>query len=153
MFQRYEDKVRRRIFSLFCTVIDTNVKHNITEPQKITENFISEIQNKNLESWKSLREFIDSKYFYDECIKYAANKIVEYKNRYKETTERGKITDGQVAYLAILIERGLKHKDYKIRMAAIEEQKKLLTLLSKGSASHYINSFKGILGYNKKDIV
>lgn len=149
MFERYDEKVRRRIFSLFSSVIDTNVKLGIIDGKRITDNFIKDIRNKKIDTWQSLQEFIDSKYFYDQCTRYAEEKIPEYKERYGLITDKGKITEGQIKYLRQLIERSVKHEDYKIRMDASNELNHILEMLTKSSGAFYIDKFKELLGYSK----
>jgi hypothetical protein len=151
MFDKYDKKTQRRIKTLFCTIIDTNVKLGISEPKKITDNFLNEIRRKELDTWKSLREYLDSTYFYNQCVKYCEDKVEIYKDRYKEILDKGIATEGQVSYLTDLIEKSLKHSKYKIRMDGLEELRKLLATLSKGSASYYIKRYKNILGYSKKN--
>lgn len=150
MFERYKTSIRRRIYSLLSSVIDTNVKLGIHDPKTITSNFIKEIQSKELDTWISLREYIDSTYFYNECIKYIELKIDGYIDRFKGETDKGVISQEQVDYLSTLISKSLKSKDYKIRSNGIKELKSIINLLSKVSASQYIDNYKDILGWNKK---
>lgn len=151
MFDKYEDKIRRRIYSLLSYSIDSSVKLGITDPKKIAENFIKEIQKKELDTWISLRQYIDSSYFYNECIIYIESKIGEYIERYKGDSEKGMVTPEQAEYLGTLIVKSIKHKDFKIRKSGFEELKEIITMLSKSSASRYIDDYKGILGWNKNN--
>jgi hypothetical protein len=149
MFDKYNKKIKRRIYSLLSREIDTNVKLGITDAKKITENFTKEIQKKELDTWKSLREYVDSRYFYNECIKYVESRLDEYLKRYGGFSVKGKVSPEQADYLVMLIERALKHKNYNVRMNGLEELKELITMLSKNSASYFIDQYKGILGWNK----
>ena len=151
MFDRYREKIKRRIYSLLSREIDTNVKLGITDAKKIAENFTKEIQKKELETWKSLREYVDSKYFYNECIKYIKSRLDEYIERYGGFSVKGKVSPEQADYLVNLIERAIKHKSYKVRMKGLEELKEVVTMLSKNSASYFIDQYKDILGWNNND--
>ncbi|MBO8160693.1 MAG: hypothetical protein H0Z24_03570 [Thermosipho sp. (in: Bacteria)] len=152
MFDRYADSVKRRIYNLFSRVIDNHVKLGIEDPRRITDNFIAEIRSKKLDTWKSLEKYIDTKYFYDQCIQYAEQKVDEYKERYGRISNKGRVTTGQIDFLTDLIEKSLKHKKYKVRMAGLEKLKDILRMLSKSSASKYIDVYREILGYtDKKD--
>lgn len=149
MFDKYDEKIKRRIYSLLSREIDTNVKLGIVDAKKITENFTKEIQKKELETWISLREYVDSKYFYNECIRYVESRLDEYIERYGGFSVKGKVSQEQADYLVKLIERALKHKNYKIRMNGLEELNELVTMLSKNSASYFIDRYKDILGWTK----
>lgn len=132
---------------MFSKVIDTNIMLGIKDEKKITENFIKEIRNNKLETWTSLEKYIDSKYFYYQCVKYVKQRKAEYIDRYKAISDKGRLTDGQINFLKSLIEKALKHKDYTVRMKGLDELEKLLNLLSKSSGGYYIDRFKDILGY------
>jgi hypothetical protein len=149
MFERYDKKLRRRIYSLLSREIDTNVKLGITDAKKITENFTKEIQKKQLGTWISLREYIDSTYFYNECIKYIDSRLEEYVKRYGGFSIKGRVSPEQADYLVSLIERALKHRNYTTRMDALKELKSLVAMLTKSSASSYIDRYKTILGWDK----
>jgi hypothetical protein len=149
VFSKYDNKTRRRIYSLLSGVIDQNVKLGITDPKKITDNFIKEIRKKDMETWYSLRKYVDSIYFYNECISYVKSKLHIYIERYSSFSAKGRVTPEQAEYLTVLIERALKHKSYTIRMDGLKTLKELVTLLSKISVSNYIDAYKTILGWNK----
>lgn len=151
MFVKYDGKTRRRIYSLLSRTLDNNVKLGIDEPLKITDNFIKEIRGKKMATWTSLVELCDSKYFHDECVKYVTEKIGEYKSRYGPLSSKGKISEGQLGYLADMIERSLKHPDYLIRVNSKAELKNIITLLSKSSAGIFIEKYREILGENLKE--
>jgi hypothetical protein len=152
MFEKYDKKTRRRIYSLLSVEIDTNVKLGIIEARNITDNFIKEIQKKELDTWISLRKYIDSKYFYDECIRYIDENISKYIDRYKGQLANSKVTDGQAKFLVNLIEKTVKHENYKVRMKGLELLQAMVCLLSKSSASHYIDIYKEVLDKAKTEI-
>ncbi|HKL41669.1 MAG TPA: hypothetical protein VJ962_03725, partial [Clostridia bacterium] len=151
LFEKYDEKTQRRIYSLLSREIDSNVKAGITKPEKIVEYFIKEIRKKDMDTWKSLRKYIDSTYFYKECIRYVESKIDEYIDRYGGYSQKGNVTEGQAKYLASLIEKTLKHEDYRTRMDGLDELRSLIKLISKSGASKYIDKYKTVLGWNDKE--
>lgn len=150
MFDKYDDKTRRRIYSLLSRTIDTNVKLGIHDPARIVDNFIKEINNKQLETWQSLKIYVDSKYFYNQALFYTQKNLQEYIDRYSYISDKGRITKEQVEYLADLIRKAITHKNYKVRTQGRNELKRILYMLSKSTGGEYIDKYKSILNF--KDI-
>ena len=148
-FIKYNETIRKRIPMLFSQVIDHDVIVGIRDPQTMTEHFLKQIRTKELETWQSLRPYLSSTHFYNECVAYADERIPEYVARYCYTEDAGKPTDGQLNFLSGLISNALRHRNEGVREKGLEEMKEILKLLSKSGNSHYIDRFISLLGYLK----